>query len=75
MAADIRDAMVNQMLSEKVRATIPDAATIEDIVAASLTEIKDGETATLEFKGVGIWRLHQMKEGPRKGQWLIFRPD
>ena len=31
------------------------------------------ETSNIVIKGSNTWQLHQPAEGPRRGQWLIFK--
>jgi hypothetical protein len=71
----MRAAMVKNLLSEQARAQFPEASLLEDALAATLkTTEKDGVTR-VQVQGAGTWKLHQPKDGPRKGMWLIFGVD
>jgi hypothetical protein len=68
----MRAAMTKNLLTEQARAQFPEPAVLEDALAATLkTTEKDG-VARVQVQGAGTWKLHQPKDGPRKGQWLIF---
>ena len=71
----MKTAMTKNLLTEKARAQFPDAAILEDALAQTMSsEEKDG-IARVAIQNAGTWKLHQPKEGPRKGEWLIFGID
>jgi hypothetical protein len=60
------------LLSAEMRSMFPDPALVEDAVANGMkTTEKDG-VARIQMFGQQTWKLYEVKEGPRKGQWLIF---
>jgi hypothetical protein len=56
----------------EMRRVFPDPALVEDMVSCAMrTTEKDG-VARIQMFGQQTWKLYEVKEGPRKGQWLIF---
>jgi hypothetical protein len=71
----MRSTMLKNLLTEEMRSQFPDAALLEDALAQSLkTTEKDG-ISRVQVQGAGTWKLYQPKDGPRKGQWLVFGID
>jgi hypothetical protein len=59
-------------MSVAARGPLPEAALLEETLSNAMkTTLKDGE-ARVQIIGGVTWKLYQAKEGPRKGQWLIF---
>jgi hypothetical protein len=53
----------------------PDPGLVEDSIAGGMkTTEKDG-VVHIQLFGQQTWRLFEVKEGPKKGQWLIFGID
>lgn len=64
--------LTKNLLSEEMRKMFPDPGLVEDaIVNGMKTTVTDG-VARIQMFGQQIWKLYEVKEGPRKGQWLIF---
>ena len=68
----MRAQMSKNLLSEQMRAQFPDAALLEDAIATGMkSEEKDG-VARVRVFGKQVWKLTLVKEGDRKGKWVII---
>jgi len=68
----MRSNMIKNLLSEQMREQLPDASLLEDALAQSMKSTEKDGIARVQIKGSATWKLHQPKDGPRKGMWLIF---
>ena len=72
--ATVRQAVLkNLMVDEKTRASQPEPATLEDVLSLMMKTTEENGVTSIVIKGSNTWRLHQPAEGPRKGQWLIYK--
>ena len=71
----MRSGMIKNLLTEQMRAMFPEAAILEDVLAQSMSTTEKDGVARVQVQGAGTWKLHQPKDGPRKGQWLVFGVD
>jgi hypothetical protein len=68
----MKSTMMKNLMSAAARGPLPEAALLEETLSNAMkTTLKDGE-ARVQIIGGVTWKLYQAKEGPRKGQWLIF---
>jgi hypothetical protein len=72
--ATVRQAVLqNLMVDEKTRASQPEPAALEDVLSLMMKTTEESGITSIVVKGSNTWKLHQPAEGPRKGQWLIFK--
>ncbi len=68
----MRAQMSKNLLSEQMRNQFPDAALLEDAIATGMkSEEKEG-IAKVRVFGKQVWMLTLLKEGDRKGKWVII---
>lgn len=68
----MRDQMEKNLLSEQMRAQLPDAGLLEEAIAGGMKSSEKDGLARVQVFGKQVWKLALAKEGDRKGKWLII---
>ena len=69
----MKEEMTKNLLA--LNAMFPDPGLVEDSIASAMkTTEKDG-VVHIQLFGQQTWKLFEVKDGPKKGQWFIFGID
>jgi hypothetical protein len=68
----MKKAMLENLLAQTTRDTLPEGGLLEEALFGIMKTTEKDDVHRVHMENAGTWKVYLVKDGDRKGQWLIF---